>query len=171
MMREHREEISDEHVGMVAAIAETAGLKVVPPDTWRARLLRGGLIFFALVIVACSLALTTITLVTKDRNEGRFVREIAKLNAKINASDALDRDRLVCGRRFQDLVDEAGTELTIDIGELVVIITQVPRGDEREAAVLSKIADLQASNLKARKAVNDKAEYNNAGNPTPCPIT
>lgn len=77
---------------------------------------------------------------------------------------------LTCSGRYQDVVDAASTETLITIGELVVVITQIPPGTEREQAVTNKIQELAKANEASRLAVNAKIQYNNADQPLPCPL-
>lgn len=138
------EEISEEHAGMVQAIATLTdkrgeGLKTISH------------IAYAIVMI---IALWT-AYVQTAKNE-RVVRDT--------------QDRLICAGRYQDRVDAGQTALLATTGELVVLITQVPPGDARKEAVAHKVTELQVDSEVARKVVNAKAQYNNDGRPLPCPI-
>lgn len=90
---------------------------------------------------------------------------------KTNATAiATNTARQLCAGRYQDAVDQADTDRSAAIGELVVIITQIPPGPEREAAVGTTVTALDVANKQSKVAVTEKAKYNKDGRPLPCPI-
>lgn len=156
---------SAEHVGMVASLE---GLELHTPIPNRTRLLVIGLIFLGMVIVVCALLLSLFAILDKRHSD----RSLAELNGRFNAQTEDDRDRLNCVRRFQDEVDAASTDSTINIGDIVVILSTIPNTNpDRINLINTKVAALKASNEAAEKAVADKAAYNRAGNPLPCPLS
>lgn len=139
--------ISDEHVGLVHAVEMAASVGILKNSRLRAVAdISSGFI----VIIA--LLLTGYTLHSSD--------------SQIKTAGA----RNVCSGRYQDIVDEASNDTLTTIGELVVVITQVPPGPARETAVTAKVAQLGVANEQSRLAVKAKAEYNKAGRPLPCPL-
>lgn len=86
------------------------------------------------------------------------------------AAAAANNARQVCAGRYQDAVDAADTDRSSAIGELVVIITQIPPGTERETSVTNTIAELKIANTQSSIAVTEKAKYNKDGRPLPCPL-
>lgn len=83
---------------------------------------------------------------------------------------ALDGQVRLCVGKYQDAVDGAADDRAQAIGELIVIITQIPPGDDRELAVTATVKALDASNLASKTAIDAKAAYNKAGRTLPCPL-
>lgn len=147
--------ISSEHVGLASALLASQ----TPEDlkTKRRRYSRD--ILFG-VTVLISLLFSFYVAVHK--------------NILDDKSDQLFKDgaaRTICVGRYQDAVDAASTDTLATIGELVVIIVRTPPGTAREAAIGSKINELDKANDATRQAVNAKILYNNRDRPLPCPIS
>lgn len=146
--------ISAEHVGLARQVT----LMTDPADgkTQRRKLERD-ILFGMVVLIALLYSFYT----------GFHQDSTANENADLLHQNA---DRNQCVGRYQDQVDAAGTQITIDIGDMIVIITQIPTGPERQAAIEAKVAELAIHKEVARKAVNAKGDYNDADRPLPCPI-
>jgi hypothetical protein len=142
------DEISDEHKGMIEAVRVLADA----PLNTTARLVKlvRDCMFAAIVVIAL------------------WLGYIGATNSEETAKAT--QERLVCSGRFQDRVDAEGLSLAIAQGELIVVISTVAPGPDRTVAVGNKVAELDAATLRAKGAVDAKAEYNNSGRPLPCPI-
>lgn len=146
--------ISAEHVGLARQVT----LMPDPADgkTQRRKLERD-ILFGMVVLIALLYSFYT----------GFHQDTTANQNADI-LNDNAERSR--CVGLYQDGVDASSTQILIDIGDMVVIITQVQPGPDRQAAVEAKVAELGLDKEAARKAVNAKGAYNDADRPLPCPI-
>ena len=129
------------------------------------------------IIVIIALAVMIFNFVDKQSADRTVQRERTELRAQLQAvndqlaaADQQAAERTLCARKHQDNVDKYTTETLVTIGELVVIITQIVPGPEREMAVTDKIAQLQAAISQVRAAIVAKGTYNDEGNPLPCPI-
>lgn len=120
-------------------------------------------VLFALVVMV-------LVIVDKNANENGLRDQLNSLQAQRSASDRVTADKLVCVRRYQDIIDANTENQLVLIGEFLVIITQIPPGDERAAAVAAKIKELDQVNVASRKASKDKIDYVNGGQKLPCPI-
>lgn len=147
--------ISSEHVGLASALLASQ----TPEDlkTKRRRYSRD--ILFG-VTVLISLLFSFYVAVHKNILDDKSVQLF-----KDGAS------RTICVGRYQDAVDAASADTLATIGELVVIIVRTPPGTAREAAIGSKINELDKANDATRQAVNAKILYNNRDRPLPCPIS
>lgn len=146
--------ISAEHVGLARSVTSTPD----PADskTARRKLLRD-IEFGAIVLIALLYSFYTAFHQDTTANENAAaIRENAERNQ--------------CVGHYQDGVDAAGTQILIDIGDILVILSQQPPGPERTAAIGAKITELGADKDTTKKAVKDKADYNDADRPLPCPI-
>lgn len=123
-----------------------------------------------LLTVVLALIALIVVMIDKNHNEGILRAELSSIAAERKASDARTASKLECTRRYQDRIDIGTENQLVSIGELVVVITKIPPGPEREAAVSGKIEQLDSVNQLTRQAINDKVTYNNAGNPLPCPL-
>ena len=142
--------ISAEHIGMVK------GIEVMSDKTKRRQLTRD--VLFAIVVLI-SLTQSLYVGIVKNtvvNDTGRLIR--------------VNTERNLCAGRYQDAVDAAEGARSSAIGRLIVIITQIPPGPEREAAVGSTIVELDTANTASDTAVTAKAAYNEAGRPLPCPL-
>lgn len=146
--------ISAEHVGL----ARLVSIMPDPDDskTQRRKLSRD-ILFGTVVFIALLYSFYT----------GFHQDATANENADLLHQNA---ERNQCVGRFQDQVDAAGTKILIDIGDMLVIAIQQQPGPERTAAIEAKGAELGIDKEVARKAINDKGDYNDADRPLPCPI-
>lgn len=117
-----------------------------------------------------ALAVMVTVIVDKNIKETDLRGQLRELESKRTAADVETAAKVECNRRYQDVIDAATETQLILIGEFLVVITQIPPGPERETAVADKIRILDQTNVDARKAVVAKINYNNAGNPLPCPL-
>lgn len=146
--------ISSEHAGLAAAMLASR-----PPEdvkTKRRRIARDTLFG---VTVLISLLFSFYVAVHKNILDDKSVQLF-----KDGAS------RTICVGRYQDAVDAASADTLATIGELVVIIVRTPPGSAREAAIGSKIDELDKATDISRQALNAKILYNNRDRPLPCPI-
>lgn len=143
-INEEPHEISGEHQGMIEAVK-------VLSDRRGDRLRYGRDIMFSIIVV-----LALMLAYVQSRNNEQLLVDAAA--------------RTVCGARFQDIVDLAAENQLVTIGELIVIITSIPPGDDRTKAVADKIIELTQFNEEVRVSVNAKIRYNNDGRQLPCPI-
>lgn len=146
--------ISAEHVGLARSVTSTPD----PADgkTARRKLLRD-IEFGAIVLIALLYSFYTAFHQDSTANE----------NAAAIHENA---DRNQCVGHYQDGVDAAGTRILIDIGDILVILSQQPPSPERTTAIQAQIDQIGIDKDDARRAVKAKADYNDADRPLPCPI-
>lgn len=151
----------DTHDDQPTNVANVQNMNVQSSSKWRAIADLGGI-----VTVLAALGITWLTLSaysTETTKNRRLIENIAHTDRNIDA-------RRTCQALYQDAVDAANTLTLSTIGDLVVIISTVVPGPEREAAVQDNIAKLRTVANTARVAVAAKVAYNTAGGPLPCPI-
>lgn len=119
--------------------------------------------FFALLVMV-------VVIVDKNANEDTLREQLDEFQDERTASDVLTASKLECTRRYQDLIDQYTEEQLILIGEFLVVITQSIPGPARDAEIEDKINRLDRANIAARESVIAKIDYNNQGNPLPCPL-
>lgn len=165
----HHADVADEvshadRVGVVSLQGEPLRTNATRRRQYVRDIARSLTVIFALLVVV-------VVIWDKNNNENRLEDQLTSLTNERKASDALATKKLECQRRFQDAIDSTTETQLVLMGEFLVAITQIPPGPDREVAVKDKIRDLDTTNQSARKAINDKIAYNNAGNPLPCPLT
>jgi|GEM_PF-7132365 len=132
-------------------------IQAAPSDKTRRRMATRDILFLVVMLIALGQSLyVQINKTPADKANATAIGRNAQLG--------------LCAGRYQDAVDAADTDRAQAIGELIVIITQIPPGSNRESAVTSTVDALHAANTASAKAVAAKAKYNNAGRPLPCPI-
>ena len=104
-------------------------------------------------VVLFALTVMIVVIVDKNINEDALRRQITTFQLERTATDTVISQKLECTRRYQDVIDAATEKQLILIGELTVVITRIPPGPDREAAVTDKIALLDQTNIDARKSV------------------
>lgn len=124
---------------------------------------RNAVTFFALLVMI-------VVIFDKNANENSLEDQLKDFRSERAISDAATAKKLECVRRYTDAIDIETERQLILIGEFLVVITQTPPGQERTDAVKIKIDELDRTNIAARAAMAAKIEYNNQGNPLPCPI-
>lgn len=124
---------------------------------------RNGVTLFALLVMI-------VVIFDKNANENNLEDQLKAFQNERTSSDAATAKKLECVRRYTDAIDIETEKQLILIGEFLVVITQTAPGPERDAAVKEKIDELDRTNIAARGAMAAKIEYNNQGNPLPCPI-
>lgn len=121
-------------------------------------------------VTFCALVVMVVVIVDKNNNENHLQAQLKSFQQERSASDLLTAKKLECVRRYTDAIDVETEKQLILIGEFLVVITQNAPGPEREAAVKTKIDELDRTNIAAREAMAAKINYNNQGNPLPCPL-
>lgn len=156
-----------DHVETVTNMEVHTGPVSTPRERWLSYVFR---IMVALIVIMA----LAVTLYSDRANNASFAalnRRLTEAENKLNNQNTKQGDVLNCGRRFQDLVDAAGTAVLLDIAEIVVIISTVPATDTgRQGMIDDRIAELRVDAEKARDAVNRKSTYNTSENPLPCPL-
>lgn len=122
-------------------------------------------------VTLCALLVMVFVIFDKNKDEQNLKAQLVEFQEERTASDLETANKLECTRRYQDIIDGNGAKQLILIAEFLVVITQIPPGEEREVAVKEKITQLDEINLTARDSVTAKIEYNNNGNPLPCPLS
>lgn len=121
-------------------------------------------------VVLFALLVMVVVIIDKNSDKASFEDQLKQFKNERAQSDALSAGKLECVRRYQDVIDQDTEQQLILIGEFLVVITLNPPGPEREAKVKEKIGELDRTNVDARNAKASKIEYNNQGNPLPCPL-
>lgn len=124
-----------------------------------------------LAVVLLALLVTSLVIINKNLTESDLRHQISLFEKDRVASDKLTAAKLECTRRYQDAIDASTENQLILIGEFLVTIVRIPPGPDREAAVMDKITALDETNAETRRAIEAKIDYNNAGNPLPCPLS
>lgn len=122
------------------------------------------------VVTFLALAVMLIVIYDKNANENELEQQLNTFRSERAASDAVTAKKLECVRRYTDVRDANTEKQLVLIGEFLVIITRIPPGPEREAAVKGKSDELDETNIATRKAIRAKIDYTNKGDPLPCPL-
>lgn len=120
-------------------------------------------IFFALLVMI-------IVIYDKNSSENALEAELKDFRSARVTADKTAADKLDCVRRYTDVTDTYRSKQLVLISDFLIIITQIPPGPERVAAVNSKITELKKTNDEAKAAIDAKVIYNNSGSKLPCPL-
>lgn len=119
-------------------------------------------------VAAFALCVTALVIVDKNATETTLREEIAEFRSEERQIDLIERDKAECRRRYEAITDANGDEqLNLLIDYVILARTDDPDRDRKMAL---KAEELEAINITAREDEGEKIEYDNLGNPLPCPI-
>jgi len=124
---------------------------------------RTAVIFFALLVMI-------VVIFDKNANENNLKHQLEQFQSARAESDKVTAAKLDCVRRFTDVTDTYRSKQLVLISDFLIIITQIPPGPDRVAAVNDKITELDKTNNEAKAAIAAKVDYTNSGNQLPCPL-
>ena len=124
---------------------------------------RTAVMFFSLLVMI-------VVIFDKNASENDLRKQLSEFQSARAESDKITAQKLDCVRRYTDVTDTYRSKQLVLISDFLIIITQIPPGPDRIAAVNDKITELDKTNTEAKAAIAAKVDYTNSGNQLPCPL-
>ena len=164
------------NVGTVERMEVTTG--GTPPLSPKGRALKFVRDISWATVILFSLIIMVLVIVDKNHKEADFLSEtsanrtrIEQLSNQLSEQTAGTAEKLACGRKYQDVFDQAQAKAQIDFNDLLIVLASTQsQTPEREAQSKAAIDRIDQDNQALETALAEKIDYNNKDNPLPCPI-
>ena len=123
-----------------------------------------------MIVVLFALVVMALVIIDNNATEDDLREQIAVFRSEERAIDLIEEEKLECRRRYQAVIDSNDTEKLNLLNDYIVILTLTVDQDERRTLAEAKARELEAITRTARAGEHAKIEYDNLGNPLPCPI-
>lgn len=132
---------------------------------------RSGHIAVALVCLTVLIAFSVMIFDRFDKNNqiSAIRSELRATQALISATKTTDDEREACIARFTTVTSVRLADYLTDIGDLVIAISTIVPGEEREKAVASTVATMATDLTRYRDVTKLRETWDDNGSPLPCP--
>jgi len=122
-----------------------------------------------MAVLLFALIVTALVIVDKHYEADDLKVQLNEFRSEERVIDRANQEKAECRRRYESITDQNGDEQLNLLSDYVLILTNTEDPDRLEKLRL-KAAELEAFTASTRAAEQAKINYENQGNPLPCPI-